>query len=222
MILVRLASKALAMGTRFCLLLMLLVSLVGTPVSGAKSLASRKVRHYQVSAINVWYAIADAAATLGVPIGCEIISYPEEPVSIDVSNVTVGEVFSAILQHAPDYRLIEENGVIDVRPKEKSIGILDLKISHFAIHEITDAEIRLVIDSLPEVKAWMSQNHVSDRTSFAGVFPVGGDVPRISLERRDETLRDILNSLLLLKRGPRSWGIVLFGEANQFLDIAIR
>lgn len=214
-------NQGLIVLARLCLLVLLLGAFEGAPLTGAKSLARRKVHHYQVSAISVWDAINDAAATLSVPVGLEMISADKEPVSVSVSNVTVGDVFSAILQRAPDYKWVEKNGVIDVVPTEKSIGILNLTIRHFAIHDVSPAEIRLVIDSLPEVKAWMSQNNVSDRTSFVGVFPVG-NVPRISLERKDQTLRDILNSLVVLKPGPRIWGIAQFGDSHQYLDIAVR
>jgi hypothetical protein len=203
----------------------------GAIASGADSahgqtLASRKVNHYVDSAVNVLQSLGNAARKFDIPIGTELNDkLPETAVSIDVSDGTVADVISAILEHAPGYTWIEKNGVVDILPKENTNSILDLKIGHFKVQHATPNFIRPAIASLPEVKAWLSRNHVVERSRATASILIGADgktdEPRVSLEMRNVTLREIMNSLIVKKGGPRSWSFSRYGDSNMYLNIDI-
>ena len=192
------------------------------------AIAGKRVIHYEDSTADVLQAIQNAARRLEIPIGTELKGLLRaQGVSIKVSDGTAADVLNAIMEHAPDYKWIEENSVIDIMPKENGDSVLNLNIGHFKVHDATPSHIHEVVVSLPEVKAWMSRNQVVERSLIAGSILIGSngktDEPRLSLERRNATLREIMNSLIVKtkKAGPGNWFFSRYGDSSEYLNIGI-
>jgi len=95
---------------------------------------NRKIGDYNDEGADVFQLLSRAADKLQTPLGVEINGHlPSQPASIHISNGTLGDIFSAILQNAPDYKWVDADGVIDVLPRENADSVLDLNISHFEI-----------------------------------------------------------------------------------------
>jgi hypothetical protein len=194
--------------------------------AGGQSLANRRVGHYEDTAGSVLQLLGNAATKFGIPIGIELNGQlPAQTMSIEVSDGTVADAFSAIMKHAPGYTWVEKNGVVDIMPEQDTNSILDLRIGHFKVHNATPNDIQSAVRSLPEVKAWLSQNYVVERSFMTTSILIGSDgktdEPRVSLERRNVTLREIMNSLVVKKGGPGSWSFARYGDSNKYLDISI-
>src|SRR5882672_2159044 len=91
----------------------------GTDNGTEQGLANRKLGHYEDSAGNFFLALSNAARKFGIPIGFELNEQPpSQTVSIEMSDGTVADLFSTIIQHAPDYKWIETNSVVNIMPKK--------------------------------------------------------------------------------------------------------
>jgi hypothetical protein len=144
--------------------------------------------------------------------------------SVHISKGTVADIFSAIVDDAPSYKWSEQDGVVNVLPRESMNSVLDLHISRFTVKNATSIKVREAIDTLPEVEAWLKQNGVVDRS------PIDIDVfartrgkpalPRVSLRLHNLTLRELLNGVV--RKTPLSgWTVSRYGESAQYLYIQI-
>lgn len=183
----------------------------------------RKVERYQDTAANIRQAIDNAALKFGISTGVELDGkLPTDPVSVDLTDGTVTDVITAIMNHAPGYQWIPGNGIINIMPRVRPNSLLDIKIAHFQVTRATPNQIRLAIDALPEVKLWLSQNNVSEHSAISIVGNYGkGNEPRVSLKRRDSTLREIMDTLVTTRVGPRYWSVSRYGNSSQYIDISI-
>jgi hypothetical protein len=201
---------------------------------------SRNVGDYDDKGADLFHLLDLAAKRLGIPLGIEVNGpFPSEVTSIHISNATAGDVFTVLVQRAPDYIWTVEDGVIDVLPRKNAGSLLDVKIAHFEIRDATWWEIGQAITSLPEVKAWLAHNNVVERSPIDLIMPVSTErkhncrtvhtvtvlssgEPRLSLDLSNTTLRAIMNRMVSKKNsGFRAWYFVRYKEDKEYLSIQI-
>jgi hypothetical protein len=187
---------------------------------------TRKVGDYNDDDTDVLQLLGRAAERLKTPVGIEVNGpIPRQAASIRVSNGTVGDIFSSIVQHAPAYKWVEADGVVNVMPRENLDSVLDVSVSHFAIRNATPEDIRTAITALPEVQAWLTQNHVTEHSFLPPIISLpykqksGG--PRVSIHGSGASLRQIMNRIVSKSSGLHAWSFVRYGTANEYLNIQI-
>jgi hypothetical protein len=144
-------------------------------------------------------------------------------ISVHISRGTVADVLNAIMAQESNYKWVEINGVVNVIPKQNMNSILDVKIALFHVRDANGFDIHRVIVSLPEVKRWLGQNHLAERTPTVVDVLVGRNgaaLSKISLELQRVTLRQILNKIVR-SPGFRSWTVGRWGAKNQYLSIGV-
>lgn len=184
---------------------------------------TKQVRNYQDTA-DFSTALDDFARKCGIPTGIDLqMPLKQRPLSVDVSQGTIVDVLNAIVAQEPSYKWAKVNGVINVMPEENANNILDLRIAYFHVRNADFNDIHTAIVSLPEVKTWLEQNHLTEQTAFVIDILIGKNgysPPRVSLKLRDVTLRDIMNRIVK-SPGFRFWSVSRWGERNQYLSIVV-
>jgi hypothetical protein len=186
--------------------------------------AAQPVSSYEDNGYEFSIALDHLAQKYKMPIGMDLETPIErQSVSVRIPQGTVGDVLNAIIAQEPGYKWAEVNGVINVMPEVNPNSILDLQIAHFHVRNADSFGIHTAIVSLPEVKRWLRQNHLTERTAFAIDILVGKDgysPPRVSLNLRNVTLGDIMNKIVRLP-GFHSWSVGRWGEENRYFGIMV-
>ena len=186
--------------------------------------AAQQVSDYEDSGYDFSITLDHLAQKYGIPTGIDTeIPIENQPVSVHVHRGTVADVLNAIVAREPGYKWLSLNGVIDVMPKESANSILDIRIARFRVKKATFFDIHTAIASRPEVKKWLKQNHLTERTPMAIDILVGKNgagLSHVSLDLRDVTVREILNKIAV-SPGFRSWIVGRWGDKNQYLSIGV-
>jgi hypothetical protein len=183
------------------------------------------VADYQDSGTDIVQLLSRVSDKFKIPLGIELNKeLPHQMVSVHVPKGTVADIFSAIVDAAPGYTWTEQDGIVNILPRERSNSVLDLHISRFTVKDATSIQVREAIDALPEVEVWLKQNGVVDRS------PIDIDVfartrgkpalPRVSLRLHNLTLRELLNGVVR-KTQLSGWTVSRYGEGAQYLNIQI-
>jgi hypothetical protein len=183
---------------------------------------AQAVRNYQIGGPDFALLIGQVLRGYGVPFGIELNrEVKQRAISVKVSEGTVADVIGAVVAQAPGYRWAEVNGVVDVIPQDVSDSVLELRIARFSVKNAAAEDIRPAVVSLPEVKAWLAQNHVVERSFGTPLFPAQrAGLPRISLDLSNVTLREILNRVVK-EANFHEWLVARYGDRNQYLEISI-
>lgn len=219
----RLASKIVVL---FFGGLMLVLTSGISPAQKSQSSLNLKVSDYIDSDTDVSILLNRASLRLGIPIGLEVDGQlaPPEPLSIHVSNGTAADVFSDIVKRSPGYRWIEQDGVVDVLPKDTRESIMDVRIDHIQVSNGTPNDLRNAITSLPEVKAWLNANELVERSFNTPIIRLRSDgssaEPRVTVDYRNMTLREIMNRIVT-NSGLHVWSVWRHVESNRYLSIDI-
>jgi hypothetical protein len=112
--------------------------------------------------------------------------------------------------------------VVNVMPKRNANSILNLRIAHFQVHDANKFALHQAVVSLPEVRAWLAQNQLTEHTPYGMLGPIGAmrQLPVVSLEMNNLTLREIMNRIVK-EPGFSGWLLARYGEQNQYLEIHI-
>jgi hypothetical protein len=217
---------------KFSALGLVVVILLGVSISpnyfeaaGSQSHTGQGIADYQDSGTDMIQLLSRASDKLKIPVGIELDKeLPSQIVSVRVSKGTVADVFSALVNRLPDYRWVEQDGVIDILPLHSSNGVLDLHIRRFQVKNATPINVREAVDALPEVQAWFKQNGIVDRSpmNLDVLAPTRGKpaISHVSLSLSNVTLREILNSIV--RKPPLSgWVVSRYGQGAQYLNIQI-
>jgi len=192
--------------------------------SSAIDPAAKPVSNYEDVGYQFSIALDHLAQKYTTPIGLDLeIPVERESVSVRVPRGTVADILNAIIAQEPGYKWAQVNGVLIVMPEVNPNSIVGLQIAHFHVRNADLFGIHTAIVSLPEVKKWLEQNHLTERTAFAFDMLVGKDgynPPRVSLNLRNVTLRDIMNEIVR-RPGFHSWSVGRWGEKNQYFGIAV-
>jgi hypothetical protein len=188
-------------------------------------LTDQAVADYQDSGADLIQLLSRASNKFKIPLGIELNKeLPHQIVSVHIAKGSVADLFSVIVDKAPGYKWVEQDGVVDILPREHADGMLDLHISRFAVKDATSIQVREAIDALPEVEIWFKQNGVVDQSPIdVNVFaPTRGRLalPRVSLRLHDVTLRGVLNRIV--RKPPlNGWTVSRYGNRAQYLNVQI-
>jgi hypothetical protein len=194
----------------------------GVCASSQQSPLGREVADYADSGSDFSQVLFRSARQFGVPIGVVLNGREVFPptISIRVSRGTVADVFNGIVGQESSLEWAELNGVVNVTPRESSNSILDVKVAHLVLKDATMEDVRQAIASIPEVKAWLVQNKVSERSVLSIPIAENSDQPRISVDFEGVPLRQIMNTIVKAP-GMHAWSIVRYGKDRQYLNIGI-
>lgn len=182
------------------------------------TLSLKPVRDFSVEGYGLLQVISVAQAEFGLRFGIEFCGQTaRKPISIHVQNGTVATVLNSLVGQVPSCAWSETNGVIDLMPQQNRDSLLEVKIAHFRVEDAPEWDIRSAILSRPEVQAWLSRNHVKERSIF------GEETfrsPLVSLATSDTTLRSLLNQTLT-KSAFKTWLVARYGSKNEYLQMRI-
>jgi hypothetical protein len=144
------------------------------------------------------------------------------PLSVKVLGGNVADVLNAITAQEPGFTWAEINGVVNIGPRRQRNSLLDLRVAQFHITNASFDQIHRAIHSLPEVKTWLQDNHLTESALFVvigGISPGQPFKPLVSLDLQGITLREILNRIVQ-SRGYSTWIVAREGEKNQNIIIS--
>lgn len=224
----RLANR---MATPFSVIAVALVALLGVPTTEATTSSHEDPLHQEVTdyssgGTDVFRALEEASFKYDIPLGIEADERGQgaKHISVSISKGTVADIFNALVQQAPNYKWVESGGVVNVLPQQGGDSVLDLKIARFHVTHATPDGLHTAIRSLPEVRAWLNQHHLTEHGPVTGNVLIGRngktDQPHVSLSVKNITLREIMNTIVK-KHGFHVWFVGRYGDHNQYLSIGI-
>ena len=161
--------------------------------------------------------LAHLASTFNVNIGFETDPLEPKPkVKINAGFATVEDVLDAIVQAAPNYEWRNQDGFIDVHPREASCLLLDTAVSDFQVVSSDWMVASEALTSLPEVRRQMEATHLR-RLDLAGTSRVT-DLNPFSLKLENVTLRRALHEITK-KSGKTFWMFQRYGIKSQLFSI---
>jgi hypothetical protein len=157
--------------------------------------------------------------TIGLEVSAKNPDLSQRPISLHMSNADVPGVLDELVREWPGYMWTLRDGVYDLYPRDSAAGILDEKISSFAILNASPSEASHAIDRLPEVRRWLTEHGVRRRELETGnMSVVGVSRTNASLSLSDVPLRTLLNRLAD-ELPSRQWTVVRYGDSAQYLAI---
>lgn len=215
-------------GSRASSLLLLLVvsSAFGSqrPKSALREPLSQQVNNYDDSGHDFATTIDHLMQKYKVPWGMDWEApVKSDRISVHIPRGTVADVLNAIVAHESNYRWVETNGVVNVIPRQNMNSLMDVPIAHFHVIHADFFGLHKALVSLPEVKEWLRQNHLTeDSPGVLGMLvgKDGMDSTKVSLSLDHVTLREILNRIVKFQ-GYRLWQIARWGEKNQYLSLGV-
>ena len=112
---------------------------------------------------------------------------------------------------------------MNIEPRKNGNRILDVKIEKFHVSHADALSVREAIISCPEVKKWLSDNHLVEQTVIStDILASEKDhgLPKLSLSLRDASLRVIMNRIIH-SPGFRNWIVSRWGQNNEYMSIWI-
>jgi hypothetical protein len=132
-----------------------------------------------------------------------------QPLSLSLSNATVGQILDQLCQQSGEYTYgLIDSTIIHVRPahaKSDPSGLLDLRISEFLAKGtmLPAALIVRIADLAPELTSYMGakkSEYYAGRSAMPvspGAIGQGNMDPKINLDLKNMTVREILNAIVL-------------------------
>jgi|SRR5580704_3824539 hypothetical protein len=193
--------------------------------SVTKNPLSKKITAFEENAPYMSEMLLRISQKYGVRIGVDLgPKSPHSPIAVYVAQGNVEDLISATVAKTPGYKWTEVGGVVNIGPETDATTLLDIVIPHFQVKHATPADIHSLICSLPEVKLWLEQNHLEERTAFVSDILIGKNgvtnQPRVSLNVRNMTLRTIMNRMVK-SPGFSSWMVGRWGDRDQYLTIGV-
>jgi hypothetical protein len=196
----------------------------GEAKAGKVDPLAQEVINYQDSGYDLAITVGHLADKYGLRTGIDTeIPLPQDQrISVDVPKGTVADVLDRILAQEPDYKWAAVDGVVNIEPRQNGNSILDLRIREFRVSNTNAMGLHEAIVSCPEVKKWLSDNHLVDRTTISIIAAVGKgfSFPELSLSLRGASLRAILKRIVR-SPGFHSWGVGRWGENSEYIYIGV-
>lgn len=127
------------------------------------------------------------------------------------------------MSQEPGFTWAEVNGVVNIGRRRQRNSLLNVRIAQFHLANASYDQIYRAIGSLPELKNWMQDNHITKGPAnilvIGGVSPGQPFKPLVSLDLRDVTLREMLNRIAQ-SYGYSTWIVSRCGEKNQYIMIS--
>jgi hypothetical protein len=185
---------------------------------------NQQVSNYEDSGHDFETTVNDLMQKFEVPVGMDLETLSDRhPISVNVPRGKVADVLNVIVAQRRGFKWAVINGVVNVGPRQNAKSIVDLRISHFRINRASFDQLHAAIVSLPEVKSWLGDNHLTERGArvvIGAVSPGQPFKPLVSLDLQDVTLREILNGIIKCS-GYHAWSVSRDGDNNQYLSIGV-
>jgi hypothetical protein len=210
-------------------IMLLLVTLLAASLAGPAGRAlpnggDASVLSVRVESLHVDNADMEAALralrgtnTTKILVGLEQVAHrPDEkaaPISLSLSNATVGEVLDGLCRQDPGYKYeVVEDVLVHVYPRNRGsdpAGLLSIRIATFSVRGVMapSAVIFRIGELAPELASYLRdmRNEYNARHGIApggspGVTMHGNMEPYIRMELRNVTVREILNAVVLYSR----------------------
>jgi hypothetical protein len=184
-------------------------------ISEESSVLSDPVESFQVENSTM----EDALRTLRqkdfarILIGFEKVARPRsekpEPLSISLNNATVGQILDRLCQQSGEYTYgLVDGTIIHVHPahaQSDPSGLLDLRISEFSAqgNMLPAALIVKIADLAPELTSYLAAKkseyyaRQNAMPGSPGAIGQGNMDPKINLDLKNMTVREILNAVVL-------------------------
>lgn len=195
----------------------------GEAKAGKVDPLAQQVINYQDSGHDFATTVTRLADKYGLRIGIDTEIPPQNHlISVEVPKGTVADVLDRILEQEPRYKWAVVGSVVNIEPRQNGNSILDVRVRAFRVSHTDALGLREAIVSCPEVKKWLSDNHLVEQTPTAIIMAVGKghSLPKLSLSLRGASLRVILNSIVR-SEGFRSWGVGRWGENSEYVSIGV-
>jgi len=161
---------------------------------------NQNVSNYEESGHDLEATVNELREKFRVPVGMDLETLSDRrPIAINVPRGNVADVLNAIVAQQHGFKWAEVNGVVNIGPQHNPNSILELRIAHFRINQAGYDQIHHAIVSLPEVKTWLEDNHLTEDGStvvIGGVGPGHPLKPLVTLDLQEITLREILNRII--------------------------
>lgn len=153
----------------------------------------------QVSNQSLLATLRSLARQNHIPIGVEFPedaggqSNQEGKISIDLQQEPLGAVLDEIFRRQSSFRWVVIDGVVNILPQAPYKSILDTKVSYFKASGLDREEFEMAVYALPELRDSLKRLGCSPGFVMA-TKPVRTDAPKISIDLKDTTVRNILNT----------------------------
>ncbi len=184
---------------------------------------AQKVINYQDFGHDLATTVTRLAEKYGLRVGIDTEIPPQNHlISVEVPKGTVADVLDRIIAQEPRYKWVVVGSVVNIEPRQNGNSILDVRVRAFRASHADALGLREAIVSCPEVKKWLSDNHLVERTMIGIVMPVGKgySAPKLSLSLPEASLRVILNRIVR-SRGFHNWSVGRWGENSEYVSVGI-
>jgi hypothetical protein len=137
------------------------------------------------------------------------------PINLDLAGSKVPALLSSLVAQRPMYKWTTENDWYDVYPASGSLS--EVRVGTFVLKDASRWDALAALDSLPEVRKWLSDHHATRSDLFtSGKFMK--DPTRVTMTMTNVSFRTILNEMVKAF-GTEHWSIVRYGDKMQYLMI---
>jgi hypothetical protein len=171
---------------------------------------NQQVGDYEDSGHDFETTINDLTQKFRVPVGMDLETLSDRhAISVRVPQGKVADILNVIVAQQRGFKWEVSNGVVNIGPQPNTHGLVDLQIAHFHISRAGFDQVHAAILSLPEVKRWFEENHVTHNAAtvvIGGVSPGQPFKPLVSLDLQNIALREVLNGIIKCP-GYRVWSV---------------
>ncbi len=194
----------------------------GQDQSSLQQILAQNVGSYEDGVSQIPLLFGHLSERYGFPLGLEIDGeLADRHTSVEISRGTVADVLTAIVNQMPGYEWVIANGVVNVKPRKSADSILEVEVAHFQMRGVRLDAVAQAVTSITEVSAWLQRNGAVERHVISN-YPFGdiNNLPRISLDLRGRTLREILNAIVVKPR-MKCWSVTRYGGGGKYVGIVV-
>ena len=169
-------------------------------------------------------ALGEFAFKNHIPIGVQSTDELENavcaaPFDLEMHDVSIDEIMTAVMVHCPVYAWSIKDNVINVQPAVPEASLLDVHITFLSAENKTTDEILESVIRSREMKSEMRSHDLKRDTSR--IFPRNTVVEeRYSVQLKDNSVRDILNYLLISTKS-RYWVYYRLNASKNFFSVRV-
>jgi hypothetical protein len=187
-----------------------------------------------VQNVNVEKELESLASATRVPISFEALpnaAIENYKITMCSNERTLRQALDEIVTQLPNYKWSYEEGIIKVRPKDKSIELLNLRINEINFPNEPLPNLKKVILELPEIASEIkrlnlevyeekSDPHTLKTESIIRIENKNDNENKLPVCFQSLTLREILNEML--KKGiARFWAFKISGEETKVISLTL-
>jgi hypothetical protein len=187
-----------------------------------EELIDRHVTSFAAEKVNVGNIIGRITSVLAVPVGFEgTATDPPKKITVVVNDTNVNGLLDAIVREDPQYSwTVADKSIINIYPRNSNERFLDRVIPKFTVQGKTRMQALQELTETPAFAALLHELHANLHTMISGppnLYELG---PKIDIDLRDASIREVLNKIVIASRG-RGWTAVRYGSHLQYLSLSV-